>query len=98
MSPPPDSALFVISKWDIVCQQLSEQQRQEFLDKVAINIAVRWHGFKPHQIITMNSKLAAQARELGTSTNDIKNLCRGVTEILPQGMDNMLLKALRYNF
>lgn len=94
MSPPPDSALFVISKWDIVCQQLSEQQRQEFLDKVAINIAVRWHGFKPHQIITMNSKLAAQARELGTSTNDIKNLCRGVTEILPQGMDNMLLKAL----
>lgn len=95
-SPPPDSALFVVNKWDLVSQQLSEEERKEFLHKVATNIAARWSGFKSHQIVTMNSKLAAQAQQLGTSTKDVKKLCSGITGILPRGMDNMLLKALRY--
>lgn len=94
--PPPDSAVFVINKWDILCQQQNEGQRENFLSRTRQEIAKRWPGFKDRQLITMNSRLAARMREMGETTDDLQNLCDAITAVLPVGMDYLVVRALRY--
>lgn len=96
-SPLAGSALFVVNKWDMLIQQQNEEEQEEFLTKVAYNISRRWPGFnREQQLVTMNSRLAAQAQELGTASEDMQKLCSRIADMLPVGMDNMLLKCIRY--
>ena len=100
-SPPPaDSALFVVNKWDRFLDQYQgkeakEVAAREYLEELYEQLQCRWQGFKRHQVITMNSKLAEQVQELGAMTDDMRNLCDGISKVLPRGMKNMILKALK---
>ena len=98
-SPPADSALFVLNKWDQFLEKYgrkeSERASKEYLERLYFELGRRWRGFKSYQVIKMNSKLAGLAQELGVLTNDMKNLCEGISDVLPRGMNNMILKALK---
>ena len=100
-SPPPtDSALFVVNKWDRFLDQYQGKEAKEvavkeYLEELYEQLQSRWQWFKRHQVITMNSKLAEQVQELGAMTNDMRNLCDGISKVLPRGMKNMILKALK---
>jgi energy-coupling factor transporter ATP-binding protein EcfA2 len=94
--PSSNSALFVINKWDLASQQMRKDERQEFLSKLEMQVSSRWTGLKPQQqLITMNAKLAVRAQQLGSSTADMKRLCKSIEQLLPKGMDHMLLQGLR---
>eukprot|EP00118_Oscarella_pearsei_P014931 m.130843 g.130843 ORF g.130843 m.130843 type:complete len:1041 (+) comp38038_c0_seq20:318-3440(+) len=95
LPPPPDSALFVLNKWDVFTQQQrKKEQQEEFKTKIGRKISGQWRGFRPRQLIPMDAKLAETVRRLGEDTEEMKNLCNGIERILPKGMDNMLLKGL----
>ena len=94
--PPPDAAIFVINKWDILCQQQDSAQQENFLNLMRREIASRWPGFKERQLITMNARLAARMREMGETTDDLQKLCDAITRVLPIGMDYMVVRALKY--
>ena len=99
-SPPADSALFVLNKWDKFLEQYRgknsrEKASKEYLDRLYYELGRRWRGFKSYQVIKMNSKLAGLAQELGVLTDDMKNLCEGISKVLPRGMNNMILRALK---
>lgn len=95
--PPPGSALFVVNKWDLLVQQLSTAEQQQFLHRMGQCLAARWPGFDASkQLLTMNAKLAAQAQELGSTTDDVQKLCDGVVSILPSGVHYMLLRGVRF--
>lgn len=95
--PSPRSALFVVNKWDLLVQQQSEEEQKDFLCKLANSIGTRWPGFRAEwQLITMNAKLASLAQELGATTADVQKLCNRISSILPAGIGNLLLRALRY--
>eukprot|EP00118_Oscarella_pearsei_P022027 m.251114 g.251114 ORF g.251114 m.251114 type:complete len:1013 (+) comp40332_c0_seq8:194-3232(+) len=98
-SPAADSALFVLNKWDQFTEKWgrkeAEKAEQEYLKRLHFELGRRWRGFKPYQVIKMNSKLAGLAQELGVLTNDMENLCEGIANVLPRGMNNMILKALK---
>lgn len=95
--PPSNSALFVINKWDLASQQMrKEEERQEFMTKLEKQVSLRWTGLKPRQqLVTMNAKLAVRAQQLGSSTADMKRLCKSIQDLLPKGMDHMILQGLR---
>jgi energy-coupling factor transporter ATP-binding protein EcfA2 len=95
-SPPPAGcAIFVVNKWDLVVQQLSDSEQTEFLQRLAQCIEQRWPGFDAdQQLVTMNAKIAAQAQELGHITVDIQKLCDKIQQILPSAVEHLLLKPL----
>ena len=94
--PPPGSALFVVNKWDLLVQQVSVAEQNQFLHRMGQCLASRWPGFDPSkQLLTMNAKLAAKVQELGSSMDDMHTLCDGIMSILPSGMDYMLLRGMR---
>ena len=94
--PAADSAIFVANKWDLLEQQQSEIERQNYLRLLAQGLQSRWSGFRQHQLLTLNAKLACTAQQLGESTNDMRRLCTAIKKALPYGMDNMILKSLRF--
>jgi predicted GTPase len=94
--PPPDAAIFVVNKWDILCQQQNAEEQEEFLNKTRKEIATRWPGFKERQLITMNARLAASLSEKGGTTDDLQKLYDAITRVLPIGMDYMVVRALKY--
>ena len=96
-APPPESALFVANKWDILMQQeASDTERQDFITKTVKGIQTRWPGFKRQQLITMNSRLAGQAQSIGWTTDDMKNFIEAMKAMLPKGIHYMMKKSLRY--
>ena len=96
-APPPESALFVANKWDILMQQQpSERERQEFLKRSVMGIQSRWPGFKQQQLFPMNSRLAGKAQSIGWTTVDMKNFTEAMKSMLPKGMHYMMKKSLRY--
>lgn len=94
--PPPDAAIFVINKWDILCTQQKPDEREKFLNLMRHEIASRWPGFKDRQLITMDSRLAAQMREQGVTTSDLQQLCNAISNVLPVGMDYMVIRSIKY--
>ena len=92
--PPPESAIFIANKWDILEQQAPEEL-DSFQRRVVHGIQSRWSGFKPRQLIPMNSKRAAQAQEFGYMTEDMKKFSQIMESMLPVGMHYMLEKILR---
>ena len=96
-APPPQSALFLLNKWDILAQEIrSEDDRQEFITRTVEGIQSRWPGFKRQQLLTMNSKLAGIAQGIGWTTDDMKKFIEAMKSMLPKGMHYMMKKWLRY--
>eukprot|EP00118_Oscarella_pearsei_P018486 m.189565 g.189565 ORF g.189565 m.189565 type:complete len:1003 (+) comp39414_c0_seq4:45-3053(+) len=100
---PADSALFVVNKWDLFTEEDLEQDEEEkeeeevgkeYLQKLYHELGLRWKGFKPCQVIKMNSKLAGLVQEHGGMTKDMTVFCERLRNLLPRGMKNLILKAL----
>ena len=95
-APSPESALFIANKWDVMQQTASEDQRQEFITRSVKGIQSQWPGFKRHQLLTMNSKLAGKAQDIGWITDDMKNFTEAMKSKLARGVHFMMNKSLRY--
>lgn len=87
--PSPGAALFVINKWDI----LDRQVKKNYKEQVFQRISTQWDGLKLSQLVEMDAQMAAKTQALGTSTDDMKNLCKGIQSIIPEGVNSLLLKG-----
>lgn len=91
---PTCPAVFVLNKWDIVCQEHNYQEMESCLNRTRHAISLRWPGLKDWQLITMNARLAAKMQGMGETTEDLHNLCDAITDLLPIGTDSLLLDAV----
>lgn len=96
--PAAESAIFVVNKWDtLVSNTLKKpEERSKFLDLIKEGLQRRWRGFKEDQLVTLNSKNAAELQEVGQTPADMKLLCDSVNTMLPRGMDNLLRRSIKY--
>ena len=89
----PESAIFVLNKWDMV----DEKAKLEQLGIVTKCLEERWPMIRPYQVLPLNSKQAEIfLYYAGTSTPDLEEVFKSITKILPGSLNNIIMKSLRY--
>ena len=87
------SALFVANKWD---QVLESNQVQNVREVLLQQLAKLWPGFQEHQLVTVSSKLSALYLAVGVVHPNIEELCKGIADILANGVENIIMETAKY--